>query len=61
MPDVADTRTTAAYIGVPEATLRQWRYRGFGPDYVKVGQHVRYRRADLERWMDDRTVRPGGA
>jgi predicted DNA-binding transcriptional regulator AlpA len=49
----------ADYVGrVPPATLRQWRYLGTGPQYVKVGRHVRYRRTDLDKWLADRTVTP---
>jgi predicted DNA-binding transcriptional regulator AlpA len=36
-------------------TLSNWRYRGRGPKYVKVGSLVRYRRSDLDRWAADNT------
>ncbi len=37
--------------------LQNWRHRGGGPDFVKVSaRSVRYRRADLDRWIADRTV-----
>lgn len=37
--------------------LQNWRHRGGGPDFVKVSaRSVRYRRADLEKWIADRTV-----
>lgn len=42
----------AEYLGVPPATLYQWRYRGIGPRASKVGRHLRYRWADVERWLD---------
>ncbi len=42
-------------LDVPEATLVKWRYQGTGPTYIKVGRHVRYRRADLDRWLDEQT------
>jgi excisionase family DNA binding protein len=42
----------AAELQVPEPTLRQWRYLGRGPAYVKVGRHVRYRRSDVEAWLE---------
>jgi predicted site-specific integrase-resolvase len=31
-------------------TLKDWRYRGVGPDYLKAGKSVRYRESALERW-----------
>lgn len=37
--------------------LQNWRHRGGGPDFVKVSaRSVRYRRADLDKWIADRTV-----
>jgi len=36
-------------------TLQGWRLRGGGPEYVKCGRSVRYRREAVERWLDDRT------
>jgi excisionase family DNA binding protein len=46
------------YVGVPEATLRQWRWRGEGPPYIKVGGRVQYDKDDLDKWMRSRRVVP---
>lgn len=57
-PEVAD------YLGVPLRTLDQWAYRKVGPRYVKVGRHRRYRWADVERYLDAKSVdttAPGAA
>jgi excisionase family DNA binding protein len=51
--------TLAERLGVPETTLAQWRYRGIGPRYAKVGRHVRYREEDVEAWLDAQS-RGGG-
>ncbi len=45
----------AAYLGVPIATLYQWRHRGEGPRGIKVGGHVRVRESELERYLDAQT------
>jgi DNA-binding transcriptional MerR regulator len=42
--------------GVSVDTLRDWRYRGTGPAYVRVGQQVRYDLRDLERYRDAQRV-----
>jgi excisionase family DNA binding protein len=42
----------ADYLGVPVATLYQWRYRGEGPAGFRVGKHVRYRWRDVEEWIE---------
>lgn len=45
-------RQVAHYLGVPAGTLYQWRSRGEGPRGFRVGRHVRYRREDVERWLE---------
>jgi DNA-binding transcriptional MerR regulator len=42
--------------GVSVDTLRDWRYRGTGPAYIRVGQQVRYDLRDLERYRDAQRV-----
>ena len=42
----------AHYLGVPVATLYQWRYRREGPAGFRVGKHVRYRWRDVEKWIE---------
>lgn len=47
----------AEFLRIPEATLAQWRSRGTGPRWRRVGRHVRYRWSDVEAWYDGQ---PGG-
>lgn len=61
MKDVDDEWGTATYLGKPVKTLQQWRWKREGPAYIKVGRAVRYRRADVERWLDEQTVLPADA
>ena len=56
---VAETRMltideAAAYLAIPKATLYTWRTRrvGFGPRAVKIGGCLRYRRTDLDAWIE---------
>jgi excisionase family DNA binding protein len=42
----------AAVCGVPVGTCYQWNYRGTGPRKTKVGKYVRYRRVDVEAWLE---------
>jgi excisionase family DNA binding protein len=45
----------AKYIGVSDAALRLWRSRGEGPRHFRAGEKlVRYRRADLDSWIEAR-------
>jgi excisionase family DNA binding protein len=40
------------YTGIPKNTLYYWRLDRRGPRGMKLGKHVRYRRADVEAWLD---------
>ncbi len=42
----------ADYLGVPVATLYQWRYRREGPPGFRVGRYIRYRQTDVEAWIE---------
>jgi excisionase family DNA binding protein len=45
----------AKYLGISEATIRLWRSQGIGPRHFKAGEKlVRYRRADLDAWIEAR-------
>ena len=46
------TREAAAYMGLKDNTLEIWRLRGTGPKFVKFGRAVRYRIADLEKYIE---------
>lgn len=43
----------AAYLQKPVRTLEQWRYRGVGPRFVKVGRDVRYRWEDVDAYLNE--------
>lgn len=45
-------RELAEHLDVPESTVYSWRTRGGGPPGMRVGRHVRYRRCDVEAWLD---------
>lgn len=40
------------YLRVPVQTLYSWRTQGSGPPARRVGKYLRYRPADVERWLD---------
>jgi len=52
-PDYMMTETEAAELAnLSVKTLRNWRLKGGGPTYAKLGSLVRYRRRDLASWVD---------
>lgn len=50
----------AEYLGVPVATIYDWRVDGKGPCGVRVGRHVKFAQHDVQAWIDaHRESRPG--
>jgi excisionase family DNA binding protein len=45
----------ASYLQVSASTIYCWNYEGTGPAPIRVGRWVRYRRADVEVWLDKQT------
>lgn len=50
------TDEVAAYLRVPVATIYGWRHVDAAPRAMKVGRHLRFRRADVEAWLDDQAA-----
>ncbi len=47
----------AEYIGVKPSSLEVWRCtKRYAIPYIKCGRLVRYRRSDLEQWLESRTI-----
>lgn len=47
----------ASYLGVSPRTMEQWRLRGGGPSFVRIGPRcIRYRQAALDSWLMAREV-----
>ena len=44
----------ARYLAVPPKTLYAWRIHGEGPPGFRVGNHVRYRWADVQTGIQQR-------
>ncbi len=47
----------AAELGVSKQTLDLWRHQGTGPTGFRAGKHLRYRRSDVEAWIDDQLAK----
>ena len=46
----------SAFLGVPVATLYQWRYLSTGPRAYRVGRHLRYDPADVRQWLSEQAA-----
>ena len=59
--ELLDDKAAAAYLSLSPGTLSVWRSTGrYNLPFLKVGRLVRYRRADLDAWLEKR-VRESGA
>jgi len=54
--EVMTTIEAAAYVGLKKSTMERFRFLGQGPAYCKLGGAVRYRKKDLDAWLDSRAV-----
>lgn len=51
-PRLLSTDDAAMYIGLAVPTLKEMRIKGKGPKFCKIGRTVRYKREDLDAWID---------
>lgn len=45
----------ANILGLNIASLRNWRWKGKGPKYIKVGHLVRYKQSDVNEFIDEQS------
>jgi len=53
MNNALNTKQAASFLGYSPRTLERYRQHHKGPAYYKSGGNVRYRRNDLERFVQD--------
>lgn len=54
MQEFFDPKGLAEYLGVDIGTVYNWNYRKLGPPPLKINGVVRYRRTDVEKWLESR-------
>ncbi len=57
------TEDVAAWLGIRKCTLEKARSMRLGdfPPFIKIGRRIRYRRGDVERWLDRHTYQVDGS
>lgn len=65
MKEYLTTPEAAEYSGISASKLSKLRQQGTGCNYVRIGDSktkavVRYRRSDLERWMEQNMIKTIG-
>jgi excisionase family DNA binding protein len=51
LDELLSPQDLADYLDVPVSTLYDWRWRGEGPTGFRAGKYIRYRRSDVEEWI----------
>jgi excisionase family DNA binding protein len=44
----------AEYLGLPVATIYKQRSEGTGPPGMRLGKYVRFKRTDVEAWLESK-------
>jgi excisionase family DNA binding protein len=44
----------AEYLQIPRETIYRWRKYGGGPCGFRMGRHIRFRRSEVEAWLEAR-------
>lgn len=50
--DWVGVRELADELGVPWKTVYGWNSKGTGPRAARFGRHVKFRRCDVEAWVE---------
>lgn len=53
VPNLLKAVEAAQYLRQKPSTLAHWRHLRQGPKHFKLGKHVMYRRAELDRWIEE--------
>jgi hypothetical protein len=54
-----EPRAAAEYIRSTKPTMDRWRMQRIGPDFVKIGQRVYYRKSALDCFIEENTRKCG--
>lgn len=55
--EIFNTREAAEYVRLGKPTLERFRITGEGPNYCKLGGAVRYRKVELDAWLESKLTR----
>ena len=58
-PDhVLSLEQASQYLGVSQAAIRTWKRNGKAPAFFRAGKLLRFRKRDLDKWIEARLVSP---
>lgn len=53
-PDLLTVKDVCDALDIKRETLWRWRAKGIAPRGFKVGQKIVFKRADVDRWLEER-------
>ena len=56
--NVLSLQQASQYVGVSQAALRTWKRQGKGPAFFRAGKLLKFRRSDLDAWIEAQLVEP---
>ena len=59
--ELVDPTEAAKLVRQKVDTLAHWRCEGRGPEYLKIGRSIFYRRAAISTWLAQQIVHPSAA
>jgi|GEM_PF-5775121 predicted DNA-binding transcriptional regulator AlpA len=55
LPPLFDSKTLVTALGLTVSWAEHSRWKGTGPNFVRIGGAVRYRREDVLEWIEKQT------
>ena len=56
LPALIGTKAMAEMLGVDQRTVRRWNREGIIPSAIELSSVLRWRRSDIERWIEEQTA-----
>ena len=53
LPELLSTAEVAGMLGVGQRSVWRWSHSGVMPSPIRIGNAVRFRRAEILRWLDE--------
>jgi len=50
-------KEAAAYLGIAQQTLYNWRNQRRGADYLRIGSKIIYLKSDLDKFIESHKIR----
>ena len=56
LSELLSDKEATKHLGLADGTLCVWRSKGrYNIPFIKIGANVRYRKSDLDTWLESRT------